>query len=64
MSFLFEALAEILLKVILWVVLWPVVMLLCTPFLILRALFSKGPFLDNLSDGYDCVHRFWLKGAP
>lgn len=64
MSFLVEALVEILLKALLWVVLWPAAMLVSTPFLILRALLMRGPFLENLSGGYDGVHRFWLKIAP
>jgi len=61
MSFLVEILAEIALQIILWVILWPVVMILSTPFLIVRALFLKGSFSDNVIEGYARIHAIWSR---
>jgi hypothetical protein len=59
-GFLWE---QILFPFLMWLVLWPVALLVCTPFLLLRALvsalFTRIRFLESLAGGYRSITRFW-----
>jgi hypothetical protein len=58
-----EILGEILGYILVWLILWPVVFLVCTPFVILRAsaiwLFDRRSFSEALVDDYRAISDFW-----
>jgi hypothetical protein len=61
MSFLAEIVAEFLFKVLIWVILWPVVIVLATPVILVRALCIQGTFSDNVKEGYEVVYAFLMR---
>ncbi|MEA3189085.1 MAG: hypothetical protein QOD99_2915 [Chthoniobacter sp.] len=62
---LIGAVLEGLFELLWWIILWPVALIVCTPLVLLYALFTalrhKQRFFYAVSDGYSSVSDFWKR---
>ena len=66
-EFVIQAILEFFFEAIWLILLWPVVMSVCTPFILFRAavvvMTDKERFYPTLAGGYSAVSDFWMRIA-
>ena len=50
---------EILLEILFWVIFLPLIMILSTPIILIKSIFGKKSYLNNLKADYSKVYHWW-----
>lgn len=61
-EFIFEIILDIVLMIVFDLIFYPLLMIICTPYILIASLIRKGTWSDLVKDYYHRLHRYWWRG--